>query len=68
MDEPRRSSHSRAVILGMRSTEWIVEHRVMLSDTAIVGWMPVVEGAEAVERARRDHGSENVIEWEETDE
>ena len=57
----------RAVVLGMRSTEWILEHRVTLSDTAIVGWMPVVEGKEAVERAKRDHGTEDVIEWEVSD-
>lgn len=57
----------RAVILGMRSAGWIAEHRVELHSSAIVGFMPVVEGAEAVERARRDHGAENVIEWEESD-
>lgn len=57
----------RAVILGMRSAGWIAEHRVDLHDSAIVGFMPVIEGAEAVERARRDLGADNVLDWEEPD-
>lgn len=61
-------SEQRAVILGMQSTEWILEHRRALSDMAIVGWLPVVEGAEMVERARRDYGAADVIAWEITDE
>lgn len=55
-------NHPRALVLGMRSTEWIRENADEFCDWAVVGWMPVVEGAEAIERVKRDHGSENVME------
>lgn len=55
----------RAVVLRQRSASWIAENAAMLAaDTAITGWLPIVDGSEAIERMKRRYGAENVIEFE----
>lgn len=61
------ANQPRAVIIGMKSTEWIREHVRDIECMAVIGWMPVVEGAEVIEMMKREKGAENVVEWEEVE-
>lgn len=54
----------RAIVLGTKPTWWVMEHRAEIEQMAVVGWLPVVEGAEVIEAMKRRYGAENVVELE----